>query len=499
MKLRSFPQLYLWFALAGIGGCDQPTGSIPAAAIELSAPTKFIDVGQSVDLAATALDAAGAPLAGKKFDWASSNEQIASVAEGRVTGKAPGPVVITAFVDGTQAQLEMTVEIPVAALEIGAATKSIVVVGGTTPIVASTRDDAGKPFAHSIIFSSLDTTVATVSDSGMVRGRAPGTARIRVTAGAQSKTVEMSVERPYTLTPLGAQTPSEYRPLDINEAGQVVGTAAQAFLWHNGQLAALGLTSAYAINDHGHIAGSHDGAAVVWRNGAVTVVYSKAGGSAWAAGINNQGHVVGSWRSRFVGTGSRAEGTVFLHRDGATIELVASATNAEARAINETGWVVADTGSYHPNNGRRALLFRNGESLRIGAGTVANAWELTANDVNDRGQVVGGPYNAYVWKEGVFTNLDPTPNQLTTEARSINEEGVIVGWGQFYDPLAPFEPNAGAIWRSGHMTDLNDLLVGSEWKILRATAINNRGQIVGWAKQRTSGLIGAVLLNPPAQ
>jgi hypothetical protein len=90
---------------------------------------------------------------------------------------------------------------------------SVVVVGGMQQLVAGTKDQNGFPVAATLVFSSSNSTVATVDSTGLVAGVSLGTATITVTAtngiitvsGVATVTVEATSPTPIltmvTLTP----------------------------------------------------------------------------------------------------------------------------------------------------------------------------------------------------------------------------------------------------------------------------------------------------------
>ncbi|PYP79022.1 MAG: hypothetical protein DMD35_09660 [Gemmatimonadetes bacterium] len=69
----------------------------PVATVTVTAPSKKVKAGSTMQLAATALDDKGNPVSHQTFFWSSSNSNTATVSEsGVVTGKRKGDVTITA-------------------------------------------------------------------------------------------------------------------------------------------------------------------------------------------------------------------------------------------------------------------------------------------------------------------------------------------------------------------------------------------------------------------
>ncbi|HSA56811.1 MAG TPA: Ig-like domain-containing protein [Gemmatimonadaceae bacterium] len=84
---------------------------IPVASVSVAAPRGIVQVGQTLQLTATAHDAAGNVLTDRAFTWHSSDERIASVSgTGAVTGvSAGGPVTISAIAEGKSGQVVLFV------------------------------------------------------------------------------------------------------------------------------------------------------------------------------------------------------------------------------------------------------------------------------------------------------------------------------------------------------------------------------------------------------
>jgi probable HAF family extracellular repeat protein len=101
--------------------------------------------------------------------------------------------------------------------------------------------------------------------------------------------------------------------------------------------------------------------------------------------------------------------------------------------------------------------------------------------INDEGVVVGtsniGPNvgrtdkHAFMFKDGKITDLGTLPNQPFSEAKAINDAGVIAGTCQ-YDPIHVH----AVLWTSTGIVDLGTLPGGQN---SRAQAINTQGDVCG--------------------
>jgi uncharacterized protein YjdB len=183
-------------------------GAVPVDTVLVSPPTASLVVGNTVQLSALVEDSAGNPLAGRTVTWTSDNSGVASVsASGLVTGTAAGSATIAATSGGKSGVATISVQaapIPVASVTVspGSATVSV---GQTVQLTATPKDAGGNPLAgRSVTWSSGNTTVATVSGSGLVTARAAGSTTITATSGGQSGTASLTV----TVVPVASVTVS---------------------------------------------------------------------------------------------------------------------------------------------------------------------------------------------------------------------------------------------------------------------------------------------------
>lgn len=112
--LRSALALAGAIALAACG--DQTTEPEPEpqpqgpAAVAVSSPIGAVMAADyTVQLTAVASDAAGSPMSGQSFTWATSNDTVATVTDGLVRGLVAGAARITASTGGVSGSLDMQV------------------------------------------------------------------------------------------------------------------------------------------------------------------------------------------------------------------------------------------------------------------------------------------------------------------------------------------------------------------------------------------------------
>ncbi len=114
--------------------------------------------------------------------------------------------------------------------------------------------------------------------------------------------------------------------------------------------------------------------------------------------------------------------------------------SGEANAINDSGVIV---GQADVQPGRPHAFLRGADGQLVDLGTPAEPSARPA--VNNSGVVVGeswtadGQVHACLWQGGSVIDLNnaiPANGWLLTHASSINDSGVICGWGQYQDTLA---------------------------------------------------------------
>ncbi|MEN6451202.1 MAG: PEP-CTERM sorting domain-containing protein [Thermoguttaceae bacterium] len=312
----------------------------------------------------------------------------------------------------------------------------------------------------------------------------------------------------YAVTDLGALGGSFSFATDINENGQIVGTAQtgsanHAFLYSNGVMSELGTLSpggnsnAYGINNLGQVVGGSCNDACVFSNGTITDLSALPGFTAHVAyDINDLGQVVGmsdpvpgySW------------GCAYLY-SGGTMTLLGTLPGygfrSYAESVNNSGQVVGT--SLSSNNTWHAFLYDKGQLKDLGA--LPGCAFSSASAINSRGQVVGdsGNVNSPTWSHGFIydsgkmTDLGVIAGfTYETTPSGINDLGQVVG----YCMRSSDYLHHAFLYCDGTITDLNTMIDGnSGWTLEYATAINNSGWIVGYGVN-SAGQSHAFLLTP---
>ncbi len=150
-------------------------------------------------------------------------------------------------------------------------------------------------------------------------------------------------------------------------------------------------------------------------------------------------------------------------------------TYSYATAINSSGQIAGF--SYMPGNDvTHAFLWQNGVMSDLG--TLPGGMHSFAYGINDAGQIVGASYmpdgtlKGVLWDHGAITNLG-TLGGSSSQANAINNHGQIVGWAA----ALPDDLPHAFLWDDGVMTDLGKLT----GDVSSAYGINDHGQAAGYS------------------
>ena len=237
-------------------------------------------------------------------------------------------------------------------------------------------------------------------------------------------------------------------------------------------------SAALALNAHGDVAGltsspsdSQRQVPFVYHNGTMTMISDTYG---WAAGINDARQVTGV----FTPPGLLG-GHAFVYQDGVftdigTLPGYSNQPYAVPYAINNSGTIVGDSNA-------AAFVYENG-TMSI----VKRLSARTAYAINDLGDVVGlietvtggGPQNdhAFLFSDNSLRDIDGNPDSVSIPT-GINRARQIVGvaWMNGWPGQRAF------LWENDVFTLLPLLAppAGYDLHYSGATAINNRGEIIG--------------------
>jgi probable HAF family extracellular repeat protein len=337
----------------------------------------------------------------------------------------------------------------------------------------------------------------------------------------------------YTLTDLGTLGGTFSFAGGINNRGDIEGfstlpgdTAVRAFLWRNGHMMDLGTLggpnsfASWRLNERGEVGGTAETSTPdplgedfcgfgthliclpsVWRKGVPTPLPTLGGNNGFAAGVNSRGQVVGQAENNIPDPTCESpqvlqvKPVVWEKSQVQELPTFPGDPDGFATTINDRGQIAGVSGScttpFH------AVLWQNGRVTDLGSlgGTVN-----FADDINNQGQVAGfsnlpgdATIHAFLWENGVMRDLGTLPGDFSSSGDGINSKGQVVGGS-----CDEAENCRAFLWQDGVMTDLNTLIpADSPLFLIEATGtINSRGQIAGFALQKSTGEIHAFLATP---
>ena len=306
----------------------------------------------------------------------------------------------------------------------------------------------------------------------------------------------------------------------VNDKGQVVGGAEEAWLWEKGKRTKLGALApepyeeefgtrsvAYGVNAYGQIVGASGSyshlfmgynyfARAIRFDGDFLTTLSDSNTRFEAYGINNRGQIVGqgNYRAFYF---EKSKLTML-----GTLSKAPQGNFSVARGINNRGQVVGSTtvGTVNPVPNHHflpvhAFLWQQKARRMHDLGVLPGYTAGAAEAVNDRGQIAGScereekngfSYDrATLWADGKIVALPTLPGSRTSEALGINAPGQSVGYCSPVLETPSFGPDTrsgfrATLWQNGQVYDLNSCVpVSSGWTLERACAINTQGWIVG--------------------
>ena len=290
-------------------------------------------------------------------------------------------------------------------------------------------------------------------------------------------------------------------------------------------------TFGLGLNESGHVVGFHwncdfnlEDEAYMWtpESGLVTLQMPPGTLLSRSRAVNAAGHIVGEHDIK--GDDLCVVGFLFDGNDFVSIPPPPGGNFSTPWAITNAGQVAGttDDGAF-----QTAFIWENGVMELIHPTFGPRSIGL---DINEKGMVVGwmgtGPSidaHAFLWEDGVVTDLGVVPGAITSQARAINNNGHIAIGASFiegenivsrsflwdgeqlvplgllpgFDRCAAFDINdfdqivgicnkvinpndrQAFIWQQGVTASLIDLIVTEDFTFTRAVAINNAGQITG--------------------
>jgi probable HAF family extracellular repeat protein len=314
-----------------------------------------------------------------------------------------------------------------------------------------------------------------------------------------------------TVTDLGSLGGADYCSVSggINANGEIVGNSengevdpltgfnkARAVRWKDGEIKDLGTLGGYegiaiGINDRSQVVGSANNAIpdpisclgpgaqqcrpFLWQDGVMQDLGTLGGPDAFAILINERGQVAGSSN-----TNSVPVTDPFLWESGKMKDLgTFGGTFGFPLALNNRGQVVGAS-NLAGDLTAHAFLWPGTDGKMQDLGTLGGSFS-NANAINEAGEVVGyaspggQDFLAFLWRDGVLTNLGTVGGDLCSTGNAINSKRQVVG---ISFPTCDNTGRRAFLWENGSMVDLNTLIPpGPGVQLNLAETINDRGEI----------------------
>lgn len=198
-------------ALIIVVACGEATGptTAPVAEVIVRLPSTTLSIGSVTQASVVLKDADGNTLTGREVSWSSSDPNVASVTgNGTVTAVSSGTATITATSEGESGVSTLTVAVAVAQVVVALPQPGLAV--GFNIQASDTLKDGGGTLltGRTVTWSSSNTAVATVSQSGLVRGVGAGSADITATSEGKSGSASIGIVviQPQSLSAGGVHT-----------------------------------------------------------------------------------------------------------------------------------------------------------------------------------------------------------------------------------------------------------------------------------------------------
>jgi len=232
-----------WLGLGGVS-----LANLEARRVTLApAHDTLTALGDTLQLAATVIDAHGAIILGATLLWNTDDSTVATVdSSGAVVARGVGTATVTATVREHMGSAHVTVAQRPTTVVIARDTAVRLPEGGTAQLVARALDSRRHVVPASAIgWASGDTAIASISPSGSVSARGPGRTTITASLGGLSASIPAEVTlAPASVrllagddqrAPAGRRLPAAIAVQVLSRGGKPVPGAAVSFAAPDGQ------------------------------------------------------------------------------------------------------------------------------------------------------------------------------------------------------------------------------------------------------------------------
>ena len=212
----TLPTLLAAFALLTLGACKSDTVADPIVAASVVVTPGLIskNVGQTQQLTVKAVDASGTTLSTDDVQWTSLDPVVATVSStGLVTILRSGGTAIVASTRGATGFTSIDAIGNIATINIiGVATVGI---GQTSQLIAKSIESTGRELFRTVVWSSANPSIATVSASGLVTTTGVGSTAISAVAEGKTGSINFTVLPPPAVATVAVVPATGFAPTAI--------------------------------------------------------------------------------------------------------------------------------------------------------------------------------------------------------------------------------------------------------------------------------------------
>lgn len=160
------------------------------------------------------------------------------------------------------------------------------------------------------------------------------------------------------------------------------------------------------------------------------------------------------------------------------------AVHTKAHGINSQGELAGAGKEGEPNFFTHAALWPDKDTNAIDLGFLGQGNPLNYSEaygLNDLSHVVGNSaigsfIHGFLWRDGQMTDLGALSGQVVSEARAINNAGVIAGKSNIFPVIWEYDPG-----NPGRAPRIQQLAIPGGFFSATTTAVNDSGDVVGYA------------------
>ncbi|MYK99684.1 MAG: Ig domain-containing protein, partial [Gemmatimonadetes bacterium] len=185
----------LTLSACGKDSPTEPSARISSSIVLSSSSATLTTIGQTLQINATVLDQDNNVLTGATVAWSSNSPAVASVSSsGLVTAVSGGTAQIRATSGSASANASVNVMQVAVSVAIAPTSATLALLSESVQLEAAVYDSGNTPIpGATVVWSSSNPLIATVSSNGLVTAVSNGTAQITATSGSVSASMTITV------------------------------------------------------------------------------------------------------------------------------------------------------------------------------------------------------------------------------------------------------------------------------------------------------------------